>query len=553
MSHAVESAAAVIPDLRGAFSSGSGRLAIHGNRIVFTENSELAVALEMFMHSVLTQREFFMACVERWFGVTSRPNLIVVWVEMGHTAVLAVGHRSAIVVTDTDEGVVDPAGASFAAERIFRGALRTIEIGEQSELSSLDCFVRSGIVAVGAVRVSTSDLATPDSKTSGDTKSGVAGVATSSIRVETPTSEFDSGAAGATGSESSGANPDGPTPDGKLLRSPINLETAATQRNDLVGAVADSTRSHEDSGVHPTETSEFDDLEGMTVWPSAPKASAPLAPREPQQPMTAAVTIDIPAPEVPAREVLAPEVPSTEALGSFHTDETVIVNLSDSAGEWEPPAPYQSNLDETRIVPQAPMWAPAPTLVSGLHAGPAADPELYPEELTIMAGDIDRVRKSFVDMVAPAQIGDMINVLGAYCGSGHFTDSRSTECFFCGSEIDFSKIETRPRPALGVLAFDDGRSVTLGSNVVVGRKPTSGESRSELVAFEDDKMLSRVHAEIRLVDWNVMVVDRQSVNGTTIEHGDGRKLTARPNIETKLDDGSVVRFGSHSCTYRKLT
>jgi FHA domain len=143
-------------------------------------------------------------------------------------------------------------------------------------------------------------------------------------------------------------------------------------------------------------------------------------------------------------------------------------------------------------------------------------------------------------------------ILGSYCANGHFTDSRKIRCLYCLGEVEFGRFGSGERPLLGVLEFDTGAITELTQGVVIGRKPTlqSGES-AHLVSFVDDMMLSRVHTEVKLVDWDVVVIDRQSANGTSIVHVDGRSVSARPNLETTIEDGTMVKFGNHSFRFRR--
>src|SRR4029450_13387146 len=75
------------------------------------------------------------------------------------------------------------------------------------------------------------------------------------------------------------------------------------------------------------------------------------------------------------------------------------------------------------------------------------------------------------------------------------------------------------RPPLGVLTFDDGEAYALTGDVIVGREPAvddlvvTGGGRAVRIA-DDDRTISRAHALIRLVGWDVFLEDRGSANGT---------------------------------------
>jgi hypothetical protein len=176
------------------------------------------------------------------------------------------------------------------------------------------------------------------------------------------------------------------------------------------------------------------------------------------------------------------------------------------------------------------------------------------EELTIMSGQ-PTLRTQPVTVIGTAngtstRTGN--DVLGAYCTNGHFTDSRKISCLFCPGEVEFGNYGSAPRPQLGVLHFDTGEVVDLTTTVSIGRKPVESIDESiHVVAFSDDGLLSRAHVDVMVIDWDVVVVDRQSANGTFITYPDGRTVSARPHFETTIDNGTVVSFGEHSFRFQR--
>jgi hypothetical protein len=137
-------------------------------------------------------------------------------------------------------------------------------------------------------------------------------------------------------------------------------------------------------------------------------------------------------------------------------------------------------------------------------------------------------------------------VTGAYCASGHFTDSAQPRCLFCTSEVDLTTFGEGVRPVMARLEFSDGRIVPVVGTVVIGRKLTGLSAGEEPVEFPDDLMMSRRHAEVRVSDWRLVVIDLQSVNGTSVSTETGRSTTVRPHFEMPLDRGSTVRCGGIS-------
>jgi hypothetical protein len=64
------------------------------------------------------------------------------------------------------------------------------------------------------------------------------------------------------------------------------------------------------------------------------------------------------------------------------------------------------------------------------------------------------------------------------------------------------------------------------------------------VAVSDpDKSLSRLHLEIRLEEWQVLVVDRQSSNGTVVELPGQGPVQIRPDEPCLIVPDTRVRLG----------
>ncbi|NKY30258.1 FHA domain-containing protein [Nocardia gamkensis] len=166
-----------------------------------------------------------------------------------------------------------------------------------------------------------------------------------------------------------------------------------------------------------------------------------------------------------------------------------------------PTAPSTAMLDaETEQTPIDPHHAP--TQVGGTNPAPRPDPELQRRlEATAKATALT------------------VKVMGFKCARAHPSDPRSAFCTVCGMPVDQTQalIEV-VRPPLGMLILDDGMTYMLAADAVVGRDPErSPAAESGLVPLRVDDAsggMSRAHAEIRLVNWDVTVVDCGSTNGT---------------------------------------
>ncbi|MFE7741390.1 FHA domain-containing protein [Nocardia sp. NPDC057455] len=166
-----------------------------------------------------------------------------------------------------------------------------------------------------------------------------------------------------------------------------------------------------------------------------------------------------------------------------------------------PTAPSTAMLDaETEQTPIDPHHAP--TQVGGTNPAPRPDPEVQRRlEATAKATALT------------------VKVMGFKCARAHPSDPRAAFCTVCGMPVDQTQalIEV-VRPPLGMLILDDGMTYMLAADAVIGRDPErSPAAESGLVPLRVDDAsggMSRAHAEIRLVNWDVTVVDCGSTNGT---------------------------------------
>ena len=142
---------------------------------------------------------------------------------------------------------------------------------------------------------------------------------------------------------------------------------------------------------------------------------------------------------------------------------------------------------------------------------------------------------------------------GYVCARGHLNDPRSHFCVLCGIRMNerTGVLTTGPRPPLGLLVFDDGTTYTVDAEYVVGRTPEadgrvrSGELRA-LMVEDRGGTVSRVHAEIRVREWDVMLVDTGSRNGTFVVPPSAVAWERLPERHThRLEPGTRVRLGHH--------
>ncbi|MGW4474780.1 FHA domain-containing protein [Nonomuraea sp. NPDC004354] len=142
-------------------------------------------------------------------------------------------------------------------------------------------------------------------------------------------------------------------------------------------------------------------------------------------------------------------------------------------------------------------------------------------------------------------------VFGVDCKNDHFNDPRSPYCVICGIELVQRTLVPYkgPRPQLGVLLLDDGTSLPLDGDYLLGRDPerapevAGGTARPAKVTSPDGSV-SRRHLRVALDGWDVNLVDLGSVNGTQIQPpGDPNFYDIPPNEPVTIAPGTTVRIG----------
>lgn len=154
-----------------------------------------------------------------------------------------------------------------------------------------------------------------------------------------------------------------------------------------------------------------------------------------------------------------------------------------------------------------------------------------------------------------ADDSESVRVAGLRCANGHFNHPHAANCAWCGlGMIQVSHVLVRqPRPPLGVLVVDGHTTFTLDADYVLGRQPhvrpeVDGVRVREIV-LSADRAISRAHAAVRLVDWDVVVEDLGSGIGTWVQQRDQLPFQLAPGRPVPLGPGAVVHIGPHRLTY----
>jgi hypothetical protein len=148
-------------------------------------------------------------------------------------------------------------------------------------------------------------------------------------------------------------------------------------------------------------------------------------------------------------------------------------------------------------------------------------------------------------------------VTGVRCERDHFNHPAALVCAVCGRPIVPGRPRTSgARPVLGVLvAADDGSTIRLDVDQVLGSDPTTdpGVAAGRLrpvVLIGVPGQLAPAHAELRLTDWTLSVIDRGSAVGTfVVPTGTTGWARLTPYQPATLRPGSHLSIGQRVFTF----
>ncbi|MGW5743758.1 FHA domain-containing protein [Amycolatopsis sp. NPDC003861] len=203
--------------------------------------------------------------------------------------------------------------------------------------------------------------------------------------------------------------------------------------------------------------------------------------------------------------------------------------------------------------------AAAPAAVVGQSTAPAPAPAPVPAQaaapVPIPAQPTNTAQAITIESTTDSRSGGVATVSGVRCARDHFNDPAVSYCSVCGISMAQAprSPDVGPRPQLGVLVLDDGTTVPLVRDLVLGRMPefdeavAAGEADPVTLA---DPLVSRRHARIALRGWQVVVTDLQSANGTfVLPRGSATWRRLEPGAGAVLEPGSTVAAGMRQLHY----
>lgn len=265
--------------------------------------------------------------------------------------------------------------------------------------------------------------------------------------------------------------------------------------------------------------------------PAEPAAQAPYPGSFEERTYIEPISTYLPQPEAPNAEtpkVGLPEgavAPVPEDPASYGSDMAAL--NADTEGSGMPPVPGSA--------PSAPEPKQGPVTVPP-RLGEAND-----NAGTIFSSGLAATHKP-----QTPDPSDQQQVLAVPCVNGHANAPGVRSCRLCHAPVDGSNPRLIRRPVLAGVHTNKGEFVDVIGGVVVGRAPDlgSGPSGSRLLrVISPSNDISRNHVLITTKEWNVVVTDLHSTNGTTVVPVGEAPFTIRDGMTVQVDIGTVLDLG----------
>ena len=139
-------------------------------------------------------------------------------------------------------------------------------------------------------------------------------------------------------------------------------------------------------------------------------------------------------------------------------------------------------------------------------------------------------------------------ILAVLCQRGHANPPNSTDCRVCSSPVARKVPQFVAGPVLAVLRASDGSSAEVDRPVLIGRAPSGDRSSSRsprlMTVPSPNHDISRTHLEVAPDDWQIVVTDLNSTNGTVlVRPGSVDRQQLAPGDPVHVQLGSVLELG----------
>ncbi len=188
---------------------------------------------------------------------------------------------------------------------------------------------------------------------------------------------------------------------------------------------------------------------------------------------------------------------------------------------------------------------------SDLAASDVAAPQKLEDAVALNLAE-DTAAELFVPAAPPSPDtsagSEELAILAVLCPNGHASEPNATSCRVCGSPVGTQGPQLVGPPVLAVLRASNGTSAEVDRPILIGRAPSTDRSSSRtprlMTVPSPNHDISRTHLEVAPDEWQVVVTDLNSTNGTILVPpgaGDGQQLAPGERIPVQV--GTVLELG----------
>ncbi len=188
---------------------------------------------------------------------------------------------------------------------------------------------------------------------------------------------------------------------------------------------------------------------------------------------------------------------------------------------------------------------------SDLAASDVAAPQKLEDAVALNLAE-DTAAELFVPAAPPrpdtSAGSEGLAILAVLCPIGHASEPNATSCRVCGSPVGTQGPQLVGPPVLAVLRASNGTSAEVDRPILIGRAPSTDRSSSRtprlMTVPSPNHDISRTHLEVAPDEWQVVVTDLNSTNGTILVPpgaGDGQQLAPGERIPVQV--GTVLELG----------
>ena len=141
-----------------------------------------------------------------------------------------------------------------------------------------------------------------------------------------------------------------------------------------------------------------------------------------------------------------------------------------------------------------------------------------------------------------------VTVLARTCPAGHPNPPTSATCQQCGDLVDLAApLVEVAQPILALLMADDGVSIPVTGQIIVGRRPDPAaaglEDEAEQLVLPERPGVSRTHLVVRADGWTITATDCGSRRGTELVRPGAAPVRLEPWTSHEVQTGDELLLG----------